>query len=162
MPTARDVLDEVASAIEPELEIADPARAKREVFRVLQFASATDGYVSGSQLAKMLDTSRQNVQQRAARGGLLTRADEMGVLYPLWQFRPDGRVVSGLTKVIAAARRKGWSDARLIAWFEDDHGRIEELRGGTGAQLVAELEEIRAPLRRRDRGDSVAPSIRDE
>lgn len=162
MSTARHVLDEVASAIEPELEIADPARAKREVLRVLQFASATDGYVSGSHLAKMLDTSRQSVQQRAARGGLLVRADEMGVLYPLWQFRPDGRVVSGLTKVIETAHRKGWSDARLIAWFEDDHGRIEELRGGKGAQLVAELKEIRAPLRRRDRRDRDARSIRDE
>ena len=77
MSTARDVLDEVASAIEPDLEIADPARATREVLRVLQFASATDGYVSGSHLAKMLDTSRQNVQQRAARGGdQQERADE--------------------------------------------------------------------------------------
>jgi len=30
MSTARDVLDEVASAIEPDLEIADPARARRD------------------------------------------------------------------------------------------------------------------------------------
>lgn len=162
MPTARDVLDEVATAIEPELEIADLERATRDVLRVLQFASAADGYVNGSQLARMLGTSRQNIQQRAARGNLLVRADETGVLYPLWQFRPDGRIAPGLTKVIATAHRKGWSDARLIAWFEADPWRIEELRNGKGTQLVADLDEIRAPLQRRDRRDTAAPSISDE
>jgi len=132
MSTARDVLDDIADSVDPALAIADPARVKREVLRLLQFASVADGYVSGARLADMLGTSRQNVHQRAARGRLLVRADEHGVLYPLWQFRTDGAPAWGLTKVISTAHAKGWSDNHLIDWFETDHGRPEHRHVNSG------------------------------
>ena len=162
MPTAREVLDEVAAQLEPGMEIADPERAKRDVLRVLEFASIRDGSVSGSRLAELLGTSRQNVQQRAARGGFLVRASRPNVLYPLWQFAPDGSVVPGLSTMIALAHRKGWSDERLISWLEADRSRIDAIRDGRGAELVAELDEIRVPVTRRQRRKGTAPTIRDD
>jgi hypothetical protein len=162
MSTAREVLDEVAAQLKPGMEIADPERAKRDVLRVLEFASVRHGSVSGSRLAELLGTSRQNVQQRAARGGFLVRASSPNVLYPLWQFEADGRVVPGLADVITLARRKGWNDERLISWFEADRSRIDAVRDGCGAELAAELEEIRGPVTRRARRARSAPAIRDD
>ena len=93
--------------MEPGMEIADPERAKRDLIRVLEFASVRDGHVSGSRLAELLGKSRQNVQQRAARGGLLVRSDQANVLYPMWQFEADGRVIRGLSNVIAPGAPQG-------------------------------------------------------
>jgi hypothetical protein len=162
MSTARDVLEEVASLVEPGMEIADPERAKREVLRVLEFASVRDGYVTGSKLAELLRTSRQNVQQRAARGGLLVRAEGSNVMYPLWQFDADGRVARGLSSAIAAAHLKGWSDEHLIAWLEEDRSRIDALRAGKALDLVEELETRPRPSVRRVRRSGRAPALHDE
>ena len=84
------------------------------------------------------------------------------MLYPLWQFEPDGSVVPGLSTMIALAHRKGWSDERLISWLEADRSRIDAIRDGRGAELVAELDEIRVPVTRRQRRTGTAPTIRDD
>lgn len=147
---ARDVLTKAAALVDDDLEVVDPEETAVAIARVLRMASESAAHVSGSRLAEMLGTSRQAVQQRAARGRLLSVADESGVRYPLWQLR-DGRPLAGLVSVVTEAHARGLSDSALVEWFEARPERIDQLQAGGAAELVAALPSARVTARRHQR-----------
>lgn len=62
------------------------------------------GALTTSQVAKLLNTSRQTPHDRVASGTLLAVMDRGGLRFPAWQFDPAGQdgVVAGLPEVIRA------------------------------------------------------------
>jgi hypothetical protein len=128
--------------------------------RAARAETATDECPNGATMARILGTSKQNVQQRAARGTLLHVADEQGVRYPLWQL-VDGAVPAAVGRFTAEAHHHGINDTSLVRWLEADPERIAQFRAGKLIELAAQLPtETISIARRRVRGP--ASEITDE
>jgi len=84
-----EVLKRAAGLVDGDLAVENPDEVAASIARLLRVAAEPEVYVTGARLGQILGASRQAVQQRAARGTLLVRADDSGVRYPLWQLR-DG------------------------------------------------------------------------
>ena len=158
--TIREALDRVAAAIGPTFAIEDVDRVADAMMRAARAETATDEYPNGATMARILGTSKQNIQQRAARGTLLHIADEKGVRYPLWQL-VDGAVPAAIGRFTAEAHHRGINDASLVLWLEADPERIAQFRSGNLIELATHLPtETVAVARRRVRGP--ANEITDE
>jgi hypothetical protein len=116
------VLDAAARALEPHAEAVpevvmalsngrrfDTAeRVELEIDALMRsFAyrhKLLDGALTASQVATLLQTSRQTPHDRLASGTLLAAMDQGAFRFPTWQFDPDGEngVVNGLPTVIRA------------------------------------------------------------
>ena len=128
--------------------------------RAARAETANDEYPNGATMARILGTSKQNIQQRASRGTLLHIADEQGVRYPLWQLM-DGAVPAAIGRFTAEAHHRGINDTALVRWLEADPDRIAEFRAGKLIELAEQLPtEHVAIARRRVRGP--ANAITDE
>jgi hypothetical protein len=74
------------------------------------------GALTASQVAKLLNTSRQTPHDRLASGSLLAVMDQGAFRFPTWQFDPDGEngVISELPAVIRALHV---SPVAKISWL---------------------------------------------
>jgi hypothetical protein len=97
--------------------------------------TANDEYPNGATMARILGTSKQNIQQRAARGTLLHIADERGARYPLWQL-VDGAVPAAIGRLTSEAHHRGLNDTALVRWLEADPERIVQFRAGNALELA--------------------------
>lgn len=158
--TIREVLDRVAATIGPTFAAEDVDRVAEAMVRAARAETANDEYPNGATMARILGTSKQNIQQRAARGTLLHIADEQGVRYPLWQL-VDGAVPAAIGRFTSEAHHRGLNDTSLVQWVEADPERIAQFRAGNLIELAALLPtETVAIARRRVRGP--ASEITDE
>jgi len=158
--TIREVLDRVAATIGATFAVEDVDRVAEAMVRAARAETANAECPNGATMARILGTSKQNIQQRAARGTLLHIADEQGVRYPLWQL-VDGAVPAAIGRFTAEAHRRGLDDTSLVRWLEADPERIAQFRAGNLIELAAQLPtETVAVARRRVRG--LAHEITDE
>lgn len=133
-----ELLKLVGEMVDQDSTIDDPQRVAESMARAFRAEVHAGQYLSGAALGRVLNTSKQAVQQRAARGSLVVISDERGVRYPIWQI-VDGRPVPGLARVIQQARRQGIDDTSLASWIEQDATRLGRLRGGEARSLLDEL-----------------------
>ena len=158
--TIREVLDRVAATIGPTFAIEDVDRVAEAMVRAARAETANQDYPNGTTIARILGTSKQNIQQRAARGTLLHIADEQGVRYPLWQL-VDGAVPAAIGRFTSEAHHRGINDTAIVRWLEADPERIAQFRAGKLIELAAQLPtETVLITRRRVRGP--ANEITDE
>ena len=140
----------------PTFAVGDADRVVDAMVRAARAEVAADDYPNGSTIAQILGTSKQNVQQRAARGTLLHIADEHGVRYPLWQL-VDGAVPAAIGRLTSAAHERGLNDTTLVRWLEADQERILEFRTGNMLDLADRLPTASVTFtRRRMPGKSTA------
>lgn len=154
-----ELLKLVGRIIDHDVAIEDPERVAESMARAFRAEINSDRSISGAGLGRLLNISKQAVQQRAARGTLLVVADEDGVRYPTWQI-VDGRPVPGLARLIHQARRQGISDTALASWVEQDPSRLPRLQAGQVQTLFGELPHRKAPVKRR-RASGPVPTISD-
>lgn len=154
--TFGQVLDRVAAAMSASVPVEDVDRVAEAMVRAARAETAADDYPNGATLARILGTSKQNIQQRAARGSMLHIADEHGVRYPLWQL-VDGVVVAGVGRLTAEGHQRGMNDTALVRWLEADPDRVVAFRAGKVIELVDELPTVPVAVsRRRVAGRSTA------
>ena len=158
--TIREVLDRVAATFGPTFAVEDPERVAEAMVRAARAETANDEYPNGATMARILGTSKQNIQQRAARGTLLHIADEQGARYPLWQL-VDGLVPVSIGRLTSEAHRRGLNDTALVHWLEADPERIVQFRAGNVLELADLLPTTRVPVTRR-RVPGPATEITDE
>jgi hypothetical protein len=97
-------------------------------------------------LTRWLGISRQALHQKATRHALLAcPLDDGGVVYPTWQFLPNGATIPALTEVLATLAA-GTDDAWMIAlWMQAPNEQLdgrrpsEWLREGRDRQEVIEI-----------------------
>ena len=158
--TLREVLARVAATIGPTFAAEDADRVAEAMVRAARAETANDEYPNGATMARILGTSKQNIQQRAARGTLLHIADEQGVRYPLWQL-VDGALPAATGRLTSEAHHRGINDTELVRWLEADPDRIAQFRAGNVIELAEQLPtEAVAITRRRVHGP--ATEITDE
>jgi hypothetical protein len=139
--TFGQVLDRVAAALAASAPVEDVERVAEAMVRAARAETAADDYPNGATLARILGTSKQNIQQRAARGSLLHIADEHGVRFPLWQV-VDGVVVAGVGRLTAEAHQRGIDDTALVRWMEAEPHRVVGFRAGKVIELVDKLPTV--------------------
>lgn len=158
--TIREVLDRVAATFGPTFAVEDAERVAEAMVRAARAETANDEYPNGATMARILGTSKQNIQQRAARGTLLHIADEQGARYPLWQL-VDGAVPAAIGRLTSEAHRRGLNDTALVGWLEADPDRIVQFRGGNLIGLADLLPTTHVAVTRR-RVPGPATAITDE
>lgn len=107
--------------------------------------------LTGSWLAARWGTQPALIEARRRSGELVGLRRPAGeVVYPGWQFGPDGKPLEGLPRIIAAARREGIDDARLNelltmrAGLTRDRRLADVLRDGDVEGVVRSLRLERA------------------
>lgn len=106
--------------------------------------------LSVSEVAALLGVGRQTPHDRARAGTLLAVKENGKLLFPDWQFDPDGPdgVVAGLPDVLRAMSDRPISALGRARWFlepkslSDGRTPLDALRSGDVGQAVAEAEAI--------------------
>jgi hypothetical protein len=106
--------------------------------------------LSVSEVAALLGVGRQTPHDRARAGTLLAVKENGKLLFPDWQFDPDGPdgVVAGLPDVLRAMSDRPISAVGRARWFLEpkslSEGRtpLDALRSGDVGQAVADAEAI--------------------
>jgi hypothetical protein len=107
--------------------------------------------MTAAQVAELLGTTRQTPYDRYKANALLAIRDGGKLLFPLWQFDPNGPdgVLDGLRDVLRALEAP-MSELGRIAWFVSPkpqlQGRspVETLRAGDVERVVAEARAVGA------------------
>ena len=128
---------------DPE-EIADAMTAVLPLGHVYDEISGPFYDTAG--LTRWLGISRQALHQKATRHALLAcPLDDGGVVYPTWQFLPNGATIPALAEVLAVLAA-GTDDAWMVAlWMQapnehlDGRRPSEWLREGRDRQEVIEI-----------------------
>ncbi|WP_448070873.1 hypothetical protein [Georgenia yuyongxinii] len=100
-------------------------------------------------LGRWLGVSRQRLHQRVKAGDLLAVKTRKGrTYYPVWQFTPDRKMVSGVPEVVRGlGERSAYNKALWLKspWVEfGNRTAIEVLTNGDPADVRAILAEARA------------------
>jgi hypothetical protein len=105
------------------------------------------------QVAQLLSVTRQTPHDRVKAGTLLAVRENGKLLFPLWQFDPDGPdgVLEGLAEVLGALRGRPISHVAAVRWFVTGKAQLpggasplERLRAGAVSEVVAEAQAIGA------------------
>jgi hypothetical protein len=123
-----------AERVEAEIEVLARSFARR---RALLADTLT-----ASQVARLLNTSRQTPHDRVASGTLLAVLDRGAWRFPLWQFDPQGPdgVVAGLPAVLRAL---SVTPLAKLSWLTSPNAQfdgatpLEHLRAGELERVVA-------------------------
>lgn len=102
--------------------------------------------LTAPEAARLLGTTRQTPHDRANRGALLAVMDQGRLLFPAWQFDPDGPngVLAGLPEVLRALDVSPLGKASWltrVSPFLEGRTPLEALRGG---DLERVLDQARA------------------
>jgi hypothetical protein len=100
-----------------------------------------------SWLAVRLGTQPAKVDAMRRAGELIgVPGDDGGVVYPSWQFGPDGKPLAVVPRLKAAAARKGMSESRLNELLTMRSGLtgnrrlLDGLGSGSDDEVVAAIE----------------------
>lgn len=108
------------------------------------------GALSVGEVAELLGVGRQTPHDRARAGTLLAVKENGRLVFPDWQFDPDGPdgVVAGLPEVLRVLAERPISPLGRVRWFLEPKllmaGRtpLEALRAGEAAAAAREAEAI--------------------
>lgn len=119
-------------------------RARQEAFARRRQLLA--GALTAPEAARLLGTTRQTPHDRAAKGALLAIIDQGRLLFPAWQFDPDGPngALAGLPNVLRALDASPLGKASWltrISPYLEGRTPLEALRGG---DLERVLDQARA------------------
>lgn len=102
--------------------------------------------LSSDDMASRLGMTRQGIDKRRRKGELFAlQGERRGYVYPGWQVGENGRVVPGLTEVLAALPGGPWTQYRF---FVTHHGSLgdrtaaEALRAGDLQAVLAAAEDF--------------------
>jgi len=130
----RALLERLADKVLPT---SDPLRmaSLRGAVAMRELLSADGGALTASEVAKVLDISRQAVDKRRKAGQLLAvELPKRGLLYPAWQLGETGAPLPGFAQVLAALRdHDPWAQARFFVTSNDrlnDQRPLDLLREG--------------------------------
>jgi hypothetical protein len=85
--------------------------------------------LSSREVTELLDVSRQAVHERTQRGSLLAvRGTDGGILYPAFQFGPNGQPLPGLSEAVRTLAPVVETTYTIAAWFTSPE---PELGGAT-------------------------------
>ncbi|ADO76089.1 conserved uncharacterized protein [Stigmatella aurantiaca DW4/3-1] len=109
-------------------------RARQELL------SAEGGSVGASDLAKLLEVTRQTVDDRRKAGKLLgVERGKHGYAYPIWQVSEEGQPLKGLEEVLAALRdHDTWSK---LNFFLSKDPRLPEHKHPLDALRAGEVDK---------------------
>jgi hypothetical protein len=135
------LLERLADKVLPTSGPLLKARLRGVVAR-RELLSADGGALTASEVAKMLDISRQAVDKRRKAGLLLAvELPKRGLLYPAWQFSETGATLWGLDQVMAALHEHdSWAQARFFVTSNDrlnEKRPLDVLRAGEVAPVLA-------------------------
>jgi len=135
------LLERLADKVLPTSDPLLMARLRGVVAR-RELLSADGGALSGSDVAKLLDISRQAVDKRRKAGLLLAvELPKRGLLYPAWQFSETGAMLSGFVDVLEAlSEHDPWAQARFFVTSNDrlnEKRPLDVLREGEVAPVLA-------------------------
>ena len=131
----------------PELLTSEPEALAEHMVASIPTRNAYDDLVGPfydtSGLRKWLGLSRQALASRVEAGSLLACPTQDGQLvYPAWQFRPDGTAVPHLSSIIKILRASAASPWTIATWLrapsEATGGRdaVTWLTGGGDPELI--------------------------
>ncbi|WP_168796462.1 hypothetical protein [Arthrobacter echini] len=112
-----------------------------------RLAEKTGPFYDGAGLQSWLGVSRQALQKRRDAHTILgCFTEDRQWLYPVWQFRDDGKLLPGLNstlKILAQGTADGWTWAlwlqSVVPGQLDDKSVIDWLRGGGSVDAVLQL-----------------------
>ena len=104
-----------------------------------------------SKVAELLSVTRQTPHDRAKAGTLLAVRENGRLLFPAWQFDPDGPdgVLEGLAETLTALRDRPVSQVGVVRWFVSGKSQLpggasplDRLRAGAVGEVLAEAQAI--------------------
>jgi hypothetical protein len=101
--------------------------------------------LSSREVTELLDVTRQAVHDRTQRGSLLAvRGSDGGILYPAFQFGPNGRPLPGVPEATRTLAPVVETTYTIAAWFTSPEPELggatpsDWLRGGGDPDAVVE------------------------
>jgi hypothetical protein len=130
-----------------QVQPADPLRAARDRGAVLrkQMLQEHGGAISADQVGKLLDITRQGVENRRKAGKLLAYPIEgPRYRYPRWQFDSEDHVLPGLERVLAALTDLSpWSKGKFMTTGDirlNGETPLDRLKAGDVEAVVRSAE----------------------
>jgi hypothetical protein len=141
---------EPVSRSSPGLTPLDASLARAHARGMTRLAEILSGpeMKSADDLARMLGTSRETVNQKRHRHELLgLEGPKRGVRFPDWQLTDEGGLLAGLPDIFEATGYHPWAVYRfLVATHPELDGAtgVDALKGGRMAEAVALARDLRA------------------
>ena len=128
-----------------ELDEALTEARQRGAKRAAEILRAPD-MLSADQFATAIGATRETVHQKRRRGEVLgLEGAKRGVRFPEWQIGPDGRLLSGLPRLIEALGNHPWAVHRFLLQHHPDldgSSALEALRRGRVDEVLATAQGV--------------------
>jgi len=112
------------------------AAKKRGIEMMRQLAEARGGCIGATELAGLLKVTLQAVHQQRKRGRFIAVESGRKLLFPVWQFDDNWRVIEGLPEVLAELKKHGTESWDVFTFFLNptyalaEKAPIDELKRG--------------------------------